>query len=397
MKNKFVADKNGYYGEFGGAFIPEVLYKNIDELKKNYKKIIYSTRFKKNLKKILKEYVGRPTPLFYCNYLSKKYDAKIYLKREDLNHTGAHKINNSIGQVLLAQELGKKEIIAETGAGQHGLATATACALMGLKCRVFMGEIDIKRQKPNVEKMQYLGAEVVPVYSGSKTLKDATNEAMREWIRNPKKTHYVIGSAVGPHPYPSMVTIFQSIISQEITTQLLKVEKTKNPNIVIACVGGGSNAIGAYYHFLNNQKVKLYGAEAGGKGIKTKKTAATLTIGKKGILHGSKSYIIQDCYGQITEPFSISAGLDYPGIGPIHSYLKDINRVTYIPINDTEAISFAKELSINTGIIPALESSHALCILNKIKTKNNLIVINLSGRGDKDINTLININKKNNE
>ena len=392
---KYSVTENGYYGEYGGIFIPEILQKNIQELIEVYKKYLSDASFLKEFKCILRDYVGRPTPLYHCEYLSNKYKKNIFLKREDLCHTGAHKINNTVGQVLLAEKLGKKEIVAETGAGQHGLATATVCALRGMKCLIFMGETDVKRQQPNVEKIKMLGADVVPVLSGTKTLKDATNEAMRYWIKEPQKTHYIIGSVVGPHPYPDMVAKFQAIISEEIRAQLLEQTGSESPDYVLACVGGGSNAIGAFFHFLENEKVQLFGAEAAGYGIDTNKTAATLTLGTKGVLHGSKSYVIQDKYGQIVEPHSISAGLDYPGIGPIHSYLKDVKRVSYIPISDDEALSSGKELARKTGIIPALESSHALALLDKIQFEKNssTIVINLSGRGDKDMEAYINKNK----
>lgn len=318
--SKLKPDNNGYYGEFGGAFIPEMLYPNVKELQESYQEIIDSSDFQEEFRALLRDYVGRPTPLYRSPFLSKKHNARVYLKREDLNHTGAHKINNALGQIILAKRLGKKRIIAETGAGQHGVATATACALMGLECHVFMGELDIERQKPNVERMQFLGAKVIPATSGSKTLKDATNEAIREWINHPTDTHYIIGSVVGPHPYPDMVTQFQSIISEEIQRQLQIHEGTNEPNYIIACLGGGSNAMGAFYHFIDNSVTKLIAVEAGGLGVNSGKTAATIALGKKGILHGSKSYLMQTDDGQIVEPHSISAGLDYPGIGPAHAY-----------------------------------------------------------------------------
>jgi tryptophan synthase beta chain len=385
---QFTPDKQGFYGEFGGAFIPEMLYKNVLELQQNYRKIIRSKEFQKEFRLLLKDYVGRPTPLYFSNYLSKKHNAQIYLKREDLNHTGAHKINNTIGQILLAKRLNKTRIIAETGAGQHGVATATACALMNLKCTIFMGEIDIARQLPNVERMKLLGAEVVPAKTGSKTLKDATNEAIREWINNPVDTHYIIGSVVGPHPYPDMVAEFQSIISEEIKSQLKKINGIDYPDYIIACVGGGSNAMGAFYHFIDNGKTKLIAVEAAGEGVKTTKTAATIALGKVGIIHGSKTYLIQTDDGQIFEPHSISAGLDYPGIGPAHAFLHKSKLSEVVSITDDEALTAAFELSRHDGIIPALESAHALAQLEKIKfKKSDVVVVNLSGRGDKDMLT----------
>ncbi len=384
--NSIHPDKNGFYGEFGGAFIPEMLYPNIKELQEQYLQIINDDDFQDEFRHLLKDYVGRPTPLFYSKNLSQEFGAHIYLKREDLNHTGAHKINNTIGQILLAKRLNKKRIIAETGAGQHGVATATACALMGIDCTIFMGEIDIQRQMPNVERMKLLGAKVVPATSGSKTLKDATNEAIREWINNPVDTHYIIGSVVVPHPYPDMVARFQSVISEEIKHQLKEKTGDENPDYIIACIGGGSNAIGAFYHFIDNGKTKLIAVEAGGKGVHSGKTAATIALGKKGIIHGSKTYLIQTEDGQIVEPHSISAGLDYPGIGPIHSYLHDTGKVTVVNITDDEAIEAAFHLSRKDGIIPALESAHALAYLKKMKFKSDdVVIVNLSGRGDKDM------------
>ncbi|MEK6450366.1 MULTISPECIES: tryptophan synthase subunit beta [unclassified Myroides] len=386
--NTFNPTSDGYYGEFGGAFIPEMLHANVAELQEKYLDILQDSSFQQEMQSLLKDYVGRPTPLFYSENLSKQYKAKIYLKREDLNHTGAHKINNTIGQVLLAKRLNKKRIIAETGAGQHGVATATTCALLGLECTVFMGAIDIERQKPNVERMKMLGATVVPANSGSKTLKDATNEAIREWINNPTDTHYVIGSVVGPHPYPDMVAKFQSIISKEIQEQLLEKENTAKPDYVIACVGGGSNAMGAFYHFIDNKYTKLIAVEAAGKGTQTDKTAATIALGKKGIIHGSKTYLIQTEDGQIIEPYSISAGLDYPGIGPAHAYLNDTNKIIVDSITDDEAVKAAFHLTRTDGIIPALESAHALAYLEKLTLKeNDIVIVNLSGRGDKDMLT----------
>lgn len=384
-------DENGFYGEFGGAFVPEMLYPNVLELQQNYLKIIQTEDFQKEFKLLLKDYVGRPTPLYFSKNLSEQFQAQIYLKREDLNHTGAHKINNAIGQVLLAKRLNKKRIIAETGAGQHGVATATACALLGLDCTIYMGEIDIARQKPNVERMRLLGAKIQPAKSGSRTLKDATNEAIRAWISDPVGTHYIIGSVVGPHPYPDLVAQFQSVISEEIKIQLKEKTGNENPDYVIACLGGGSNAIGAFYHFIDNKKTKLIAVEAGGLGVYSGKTAATIALGKKGIIHGSKTYLIQTEDGQIVEPYSISAGLDYPGIGPIHSYLHDTKKAEVVSITDDEAMQAAYDLSRKEGIIPAIESAHALAYLHKMKfKKDDVVVVNLSGRGDKDLATLQN-------
>lgn len=377
----------GYYGDFGGAFVPELLLPNILELQQQYLKMMYEPDFQDAFQKLLKDYVGRPTPLYYATNLSKHYNTQIYLKREDLNHTGAHKINNAIGQAFLAKRLGKTKIIAETGAGQHGVATATACALLGLECTVFMGAVDIQRQQPNVQRMQMLGAKVVAANSGSKTLKDATNEAIRAWIQEPE-SHYIIGSVVGPHPYPDMVARFQSVISEEIKKQLLEKTGTENPDYVIACVGGGSNAIGAFYHFVEDSNTKLIAVEAAGHGVDSGKTAATLLKGTKGILHGSLSYLMQTVDGQIVEPHSISAGLDYPGIGPIHSYLFEQKRMQVAAVTDKEALKAGYFLSQTEGIIPALETAHALAYLNHQTWKpNEVVVINLSGRGDKDLNT----------
>jgi len=388
--SKFGVDKSGYYGKFGGAYIPEMLYPNVEELRANYLDIIGSEDFQAEFDHLLDTYVGRPTPLYFATRLSEKYDAKIYLKREDLCHTGAHKVNNTVGQILLAKRLGKDKIIAETGAGQHGVATATVCALMGLECVVYMGEIDMARQKPNVERMKILGAEVRPATSGSKTLKDATNEAMRHWINHPDDTHYIIGSVVGPHPYPDMVTRFQSVISKEIKSQLSDAEGISAPNYVIACVGGGSNAAGAFYHFLDEPEVKLISAEAAGMGVETDKSAATTFIGKSGVLHGSKTLLMQTDDGQIVEPYSISAGLDYPGIGPLHAHLFDSERASFQAITDEEAMIAGVELSKLEGIIPAIESAHALAVLKKMKfDTSDVVVINLSGRGDKDLETYI--------
>jgi len=387
---KYKVDKKGFYGNFGGAYIPEMLYPNIDELKRNYLKIINSENFKKDFEKLLTEYVGRPTPLYFAERLSKKYNTKIYLKREDLCHTGAHKINNTIGQILLAKNLNKKRIIAETGAGQHGVATATVCALMGIDCVIYMGEVDIKRQAPNVARMKMLGAKVREAKSGSKTLKDATNEAMRDWINNPIDTHYIIGSVVGPHPYPDMVTRLQAVISKEVKTQLLEKEGRDYPDYLIACVGGGSNAAGLYYHYLNNEKVKIISVEAAGKGINSGESAATIKLGKIGIMHGSKTLLMQNDDGQIIEPYSISAGLDYPGIGPLHSHLYETERAKFVSVNDSEAMDWGLALSQIEGIIPAIETAHAFSILDTMAfKKDDILVFNCSGRGDKDLETYI--------
>ncbi len=387
---KYAVDENGYYGNFGGSYIPEMLYPNVEELRVRYLDIINESSFQKEFEYLLKQYVGRPTPLYFAPRLSEKYKSKIYLKREDLCHTGAHKVNNTIGQILLAKELGKQKIIAETGAGQHGVATATVCALMGMECIVYMGEVDIERQRPNVERMKLLGAKVVPATSGSKTLKDATNEAMRHWISHPEDTHYIIGSVVGPHPYPDMVTQFQSVISEEIMKQLEEQEDTQNPDYVIACVGGGSNAAGAFYHYLNNEEVKLVAVEASGKGNATGQSAATTVLGKPGVLHGSKTLLMQTDDGQVVEPYSISAGLDYPGIGPIHAHLFETGRVHFESATDQEAMEAGVELSRLEGIIPAIETAHALAALAKLNLKkSDVVVINLSGRGDKDLDTYI--------
>ena len=383
-------NEKGYYGEFGGAYIPEMLYPNVEELRQNYLKIIAEESFQKEFRELLKDYVGRPTPLYFAKRLSEKYNTKIYLKREDLCHTGAHKVNNTIGQILMAKRLGKTRIIAETGAGQHGVATATVCALMGLECIVFMGEIDIQRQAPNVVRMKMLGAKVVPATSGSKTLKDATNEAIRDWINNPIDTHYIIGSVVGPHPYPDMVARFQSVISKEIKTQLKEKEGRENPDFVIACVGGGSNAAGAFYHYLNQPEVGIIAVEAAGKGINSGESAATSALGKVGIIHGSKTLLMQTADGQITEPYSISAGLDYPGVGPMHAHLFASGRGEFISITDNEAMEAGLQLCKLEGIIPAIESSHALAIFETRKfKKEDIVVVNLSGRGDKDLDTYI--------
>lgn len=384
----YTVDKNGYYGQFGGAYIPEMLYSNVENLRNNYLKIINEESFQQEFDTLLKDYVGRPTPLYPAKRLSEKYGTQILLKREDLCHTGAHKINNTIGQILLAEKLGKKRIIAETGAGQHGVATATVCALKNLECIVYMGEKDIERQAPNVARMKMLGAKVIPAISGSKTLKDATNEAIRDWINNPEDTYYLIGSVVGPHPYPDMVARFQSVISKEIRYQLKEKTGSELPDFVIACVGGGSNAAGAFYHFLNDENVKLIAVEAAGLGIDSGMSAATTQLGSIGILHGSKSYVMQTEDGQVVEPHSISAGLDYPGIGPMHANLFVSKRARFMSATDKESLDAAFELAKSEGIIPALESAHALAVLNKIKfRKTDVVVINLSGRGDKDMDT----------
>ena len=384
-------NSKGYYGDFGGAYIPEMLLHNIDELKENYIKIMSDDSFQQEFNQLLKDYVGRPSPLYFSKNLSEKYSAKIYLKRGDLNHTGAHKINNTIGQIILAKRLKKSRIIAETGAGQHGVATATVCALMGLKCIVYMGATDVKRQAPNVARMKMLGADVIPVTSGSSTLKDATNEAMRDWINNPIDTHYIVGSVVGPHPFPDMVARFQSVISKEIKEQLLLAEGRNYPDYLIACVGGGSNAAGTFYDYLDDERVKIICVEASGKGVNSGKSAATTKLGKTGIIHGSKTLLMQTEDGQITEPYSISAGLDYPGIGPMHANLFTSGRGEFISIDDDEAMSAGLQLSQLEGIIPAIETSHALAVFDHKKfNSTDIIVLNLSGRGDKDLENYIN-------
>ena len=391
VKSFSVPDIEGYYGDFGGAFIPEMLHQNVEILKEAYLNIYQDPLFQKEYHELLRDYVGRPTPIFYAARLSAKHDTKIYLKREDLCHTGAHKINNTIGQILLAIRLGKKRIIAETGAGQHGVATATVCALKGMECIVYMGEKDIKRQAPNVARMKMLGAKVIPATSGSKTLKDATNEAIRDWINNPVDTHYIIGSVVGPHPYPDMVARFQSVISEEIKTQLLEKEGNSLPTRVIACVGGGSNAAGAFYHFLDEPQVEIVSVEAAGHGVNSGMSAATTQLGVAGILHGSKSIVMQTKDGQVVEPHSISAGLDYPGIGPMHAHLFTSGRAVFLSATDQEAMQSAFEISKLEGIIPALETAHAFSVLSQIKfNKNDINVICLSGRGDKDLETYMN-------
>jgi len=387
---KFDVNEQGYYGQFGGAYIPEMLYPNVEELREKYLSIMYEPVFQAEFHKLLKDYVGRPTPLYLAKRLSERYEATIYLKREDLCHTGAHKINNTIGQILLAKRLGKQKIIAETGAGQHGVATATVCALMGMECIVYMGKLDMERQRPNVERMRILGTKVVPALSGNMTLKDATNEAMRHWINHPTDTHYIIGSVVGPHPYPDMVTRFQSIISEEIKNQLQAEIGNPYPDYVLACVGGGSNAAGAFYHFLSDEHVNLIGVEAGGKGVDSGESAATTALGKPGVLHGSKTLLMQTEDGQVIEPYSISAGLDYPGIGPLHAHLFDVGRVQFLNVTDDEAMNAGIELSRTEGIIPAIESAHAVAALQKLElNEDDVVVINLSGRGDKDLETYI--------
>ena len=388
-------NEQGYYGSFGGAYIPEMLHHNVEELRASYLEIMQEEGFQKEFQQLLRDYVGRPTPLYFAERLSNRYKANIYLKREDLCHTGAHKINNTIGHILLAQRLGKKRIIAETGAGQHGVATATVCALKGVECIVYMGEKDIERQAPNVARMKMLGATVIPATSGSKTLKDATNEAIRDWINNPNDTHYIIGSVVGPHPYPDMVARFQSVISEEMRGQLLEKTGSELPKYVIACVGGGSNAAGAFYHFLDEPSVQLIAVEAAGEGINSGKSAATTALGKPGILHGSKSLLMQTHDGQVVEPHSISAGLDYPGIGPLHAYLFETGRATFMSATDKKALNAAFELAKYEGIIPALESAHALHALKMINfNPKDVVVICLSGRGDKDMSAYLSeINK----
>ena len=386
----FQVSEQGYYGRFGGAFIPEMLHPNIEELRENYLSIMYDDAFQQEFRQLLRDYVGRPTPLYFAQRLSEKFNTRVYLKREDLCHTGAHKVNNTVGQILLAKRLSKKFIIAETGAGQHGVATATVCALMGMPCKVFMGSVDMERQKPNVERMRILGAEVIPATSGSQTLKDATNEAMRHWINNPNDSHYIIGSVVGPHPYPDMVARFQSVISEEIKWQLQEQIGSENPDYVVACVGGGSNAAGAYYHYLDNPEVRLIAVEAAGEGVTSGRSAATTALGTAGVLHGSKSLVMQTEDGQVTEPHSISAGLDYPGIGPLHAHLFDSGRGEFYAVTDSDAMGAGVLLSRLEGIIPAIESAHAIAVLSQMKAQpDETVVINLSGRGDKDLETYI--------
>ena len=387
----FLVDKEGYYGEFGGAYVPEILHRCVEELQKTYLAVLQSKDFKQEYDRLLRDYVGRPSPLYQARRLSEKYGCRIYLKREDLNHTGAHKINNTIGQILLARRMGKRRIIAETGAGQHGVATATVCALMNMECIVYMGKTDAERQHVNVEKMKMLGATVVPVTSGNMTLKDATNEAIRDWCCHPADTYYIIGSTVGPHPYPDMVARLQSVISEEIKKQLMEKEGRESPDYLIACIGGGSNAAGTIYHYVDDRQVQIVLAEAGGKGIETGMTAATIALGKLGIIHGARTYVIQNEDGQIEEPYSISAGLDYPGVGPEHAYLRDTGRAKYVAITDVEAMDALMELCKLEGIIPAIESAHAVAYaFKKAKemTMDQSMVICLSGRGDKDVNTI---------
>ena len=387
---KYTVDNKGFYGNYGGAFVPEMLFPNLDELEKNYNKIINDASFQEDYNNLLKDYVGRPTPLYFAERMSDKYKCKVYFKREDLCHTGAHKINNTVGQILLAKRLGKKRIIAETGAGQHGVATATVCALAGIECVIYMGAIDIKRQAPNVARMKMLGASVVAAESGSKTLKDATNEAIRDWINNPITTHYIIGSVVGPHPYPDMVAKFQSIVSKEIKSQLIEKEGTDSPDYLIANIGGGSNAAGLYYHYLEDKKVKIISVEAAGEGVKSGKSAATSVLGKTGIIHGSKTLLMQTKDGQIVEPYSISAGLDYPGVGPLHAHLLESKRAEFMSITDSDAMLAGLEVSKLEGIIPAIETAHAFAVFKYLDFKpNDIIVVNFSGRGDKDLNTYI--------
>ena len=391
----YQVNENGYYGEFGGAYIPEILYRCVENLRENYLAILEDEDFQAEYQRLLRDYVGRPSPLYLAHRLSAQYGCKIYLKREDLNHTGAHKINNALGQVLLARRMGKQRIIAETGAGQHGVATATACALMNMECVVYMGKTDVERQRANVEKMQMLGARVVPVTSGNMTLKDATNEAIRDWCCHPSDTYYVIGSTVGPHPYPDMVTRLQSVISQEIKAQLMEHEGRDYPDYLIACVGGGSNAAGTIYHYLDDLRVRIVLAEAGGLGITSGKSAATIHLGKKGIIHGARTLVMQNEDGQIEEPYSISAGLDYPGIGPLHANLAAQHRAQILAINDDEALQAAFLLTRLEGIIPALESAHALGALPKLRFKpEDVVVLTVSGRGDKDMDTYLKVIKE---
>ena len=389
----FLVDNQGYYGEFGGAYIPEILHRCVKELQDTYLDVLQNENFRRQYDQLLRDYVGRPSPLYLAHRLSQQYGCKIYLKREDLNHTGAHKINNTIGQILLARHMGKKRIIAETGAGQHGVATATVCALMNMECIVYMGKTDVERQRVNVEKMKMLGATVVPVTSGNMTLKDATNEAIRDWCCHPQDTYYIIGSTVGPHPYPDMVARLQSVISEEIRKQLLEQEGRDYPDYLIACVGGGSNAAGTIYHYVDDRRVQIVLAEAGGKGVETGMTAATIALGQLGIIHGARTYVIQDEDGQIQEPYSISAGLDYPGIGPMHANLAKQKRALVLAVNDDEAIRAAYQLTRLEGIIPALESAHALGALAKVNFRpEDVVVLTVSGRGDKDIETYLKYN-----
>lgn len=391
-KLKFSPDEQGYYGRFGGAYVPEMLHRNVEELRTKYLDIINEASFQKEYQQLLQDYVGRPTPLYFATRLSKQLNTQIFLKREDLCHTGAHKINNTVGQILLAERLGKKRIIAETGAGQHGVATATVCALKGVECIVYMGEKDIERQAPNVARMKMLGAKVIPAISGSKTLKDATNEAIRDWINNPNDTHYIIGSVVGPHPYPDMVARFQSVISKEVRWQLKEKTGSELPSHVVACVGGGSNAAGAFYHFLEDEDVQLIAVEAAGEGVQSGKSAATTQLGRDGILHGSKSLVMQTEDGQVVEPHSISAGLDYPGIGPLHAHLYDTGRAKFLSATDDEALKASFEVARLEGIIPALETGHAFAALKQLQLKeDDAVVVCLSGRGDKDLATYMRV------
>ncbi len=389
--NKYTVNDGGFYGEFGGAYIPEILHRCVSEIKDCYQSIIASDEFQREYQTLLQDYVGRPSPLYLTRSLSKRYNAKVYLKREDLNHTGAHKINNTIGQILIAKAMGKSKIIAETGAGQHGVATATVCALMGMECIVYMGKTDVKRQLMNVKRIEMLGATVVPVTSGNMTLKDATNEAIRHWCCHPTDTFYIIGSTVGPHPYPDMVARLQSVISAEIKQQLVAKEGRDYPDKLVACVGGGSNAAGTIYHYLDNNDVDIYLAEAAGKGVDTNESAATIKLGTKGVIHGAHTLLMQDEDGQIQEPYSISAGLDYPGVGPLHAHLASVGRANVLAVTDDEAVKAAKQLTREEGIIPALESAHALGALDKIGIKaGEVVVVTLSGRGDKDMDTYLN-------
>ena len=390
MKTKFQADENGYYGEFGGAYVPGILQQCIDELKENYRKIMDEPSFQDEFNQLLRDYVGRPSPLYLSKRLSEKHGCKVYLKREDLNHTGAHKINNAIGQALMARRMGKKRIIAETGAGQHGVATATVCALMGMECVIYMGKTDVERQHPNVQKMKMLGARVEAVTSGGMTLQDAVNEALKDWCQHPEETYYLIGSAVGPHPYPDMVVRLQSVISQEIKKQLLEKEGRDYPDYLVACIGGGSNAGGTIFHYLDDERAKIILAEAGGLGLESGKTAASILLGKPCVLHGSRTLVIQDGEGNVMEPYSISAGLDYPGIGPLHACLAKEGRAQVLAVNDGEALQAAYELTRMEGIVPALESSHALAVLGKVRfNPQDVVVLTVSGRGDKDMDTYI--------
>lgn len=390
ISGTFSVNEHGYYGNFGGSYIPEMLYPNVEELRREYLRILESPEFKKQYHQLLRDYVGRPTPLYLAERLSAQLGAQIYLKREDLCHTGAHKVNNTVGQILVAKALGKQKIIAETGAGQHGVATATVCALMGMECIVYMGKIDMERQRPNVERMKLLGAEVRPALSGSQTLKDATNEAMRHWISDPTGAHYIIGSVVGPHPYPDMVARLQAVISKEMREQLKEKTGSELPDYVVACVGGGSNAAGAFYHYLDEAAVKLVAVEAAGKGVDSGESAATTLLGKPGVLHGSRTILMQTEDGQVTEPYSISAGLDYPGIGPFHAHLFDSKRALFLAVTDDEAMEAGVNLSKKEGIIPAIESAHALASLQQMELKeSDVVILNLSGRGDKDLEAYI--------